>query len=125
MDTNFWRFVSAIVRPCLWCFMALSGWLVLEETIEDLKYFYYRHLLRLIIPLVVYVIGYQLYYSGGTSISMRAILSGDGPTHTWYVYTMLAMYLLAPFLSGRVRALSKMRLTALLGIIFFLDTGCA
>lgn len=119
MDTNFWRFVSAIVRPCLWCFMALSGWFILSGDIEDWKSFYYKHLLRLVIPLIAYVIVYQLCYSRGTVISIKAIVAGEAPTHTWYVYTMIAMYLLAPFLNVMVKNLSKTRLTVFLCIIFF------
>ncbi len=125
LDTNgnFWRLVQGIVRPALWCFLALSGYFILSRPILNWKKFYIRHLLHLLIPLVVYVFVYQLYHSGGKRISLKEIINGDPIGHLWFVYTLIVLYLLAPFFQKMLENLTNRQLTGLLATMFFCGRG--
>ncbi len=116
---NFWRLVQGVVRPTLWCFMMLSGYFILSRSITKWSKFYFTHIIHLIVPLVVYTFVYQLYYSGGKSISLKSIIAGDSIGHLWFVYNLIALYILASFLQKMLMNLSDIQLTGLLITMFF------
>lgn len=116
---SYWRVIQGIVRPALWCFMMLSGYFILSNPIVDWAAFYLKHLTHLVIPLFFYVFVYQLYYSGGKRISILEIIAGDPYGHLWFVYSLIVLYLMAPFLQKMLNNISKKQLTGLLIGMFF------
>lgn len=119
-DSNFWCFIQGIVRPALWCFMSLSGYFILSKPITNWKTFYFRHFTNLVIPLVIYTFIYQLYNSHGQSISILEIISGDSIGHLWFIYTLLSLYILAPFLQTMLQNLDNHKFSFLLFTMFIL-----
>lgn len=71
------------------------------------------------IPLIAYTFVYQLYYSNGKSISLKSIIAGDSIGHLWFVYNLIVLYILAPFLQKMLMNLSDIQLTGLLVTMFF------
>lgn len=123
LDTTgyYWKTIQVFVRPALWSFMALSGYFLLHNKIYDWKAFYYKHLLFLAIPLFVYSIVYQLVYSNYDvkALSLKAIISGDSYGHMWYVYTLLTLYLLIPFIQTMLSHINNQQFIFLLMLSFF------
>lgn len=117
LNGNLWRLVQGIVRPALWCFLVLSGYFILSRQIKDWKKFYFTHLIHLIVPLVLYVFIYQIYYS--RTVSLSAIIAGDPVGHLWFVYSLIVLYIMAPFLQKMLTNLSNIQLTSLLVLMFF------
>lgn len=119
MNGDFWKVVQGIVRPALWCFMTLSGYFILSRPIVRWLDFYCRHLTRLLVPLILYTFIYQLYYSGSWNISLLPVLAGDSVGHLWFVYSLFALYALAPFLQKMLVNLNNVQFIGLLAIMFF------
>lgn len=117
LNSNFWRLVQGIVRPALWCFLVLSGYFILSRPIKNWKKFYFTHLIHLIVPLVLYVFVYQFYYS--RKVSLLAIIAGDPIGHLWFVYSLIVLYIMTPFLQKMLMNLSNAQLTGLLILMFF------
>lgn len=116
---TYWRVVQGIVRPALWCFMMLSGYFILSNPITNWGMFYLKHLTHLIVPLFFYVFAYQLYYSGGKHISILEIIAGDPYGHLWFVYSLIVLYLMAPFLQKMLNHLNKKQIIGMLAGMFF------
>lgn len=121
LNTNgdFWRLVQGIVRPALWCFLMLSGYFILSRPIDKMGEFYFKHILHLLIPLVFYTFCYQIYYSGVKGILFKPIMAGDSIGHLWFVYSLIVLYILAPFLQKMLFNINNIQLTGLLIVIFF------
>lgn len=103
------RFLSAVVilsYSCNMLFVALSGALILPWREKSLGRFYVRRFSRVVIPLVLYYLFY-LRYTGELRLSAASFLSAartivTGPNqwtpHFWLIYTIIGLYLAAPFL---------------------------
>ena len=120
--------VQGVVRPCLWVFVALSGYYILNKPIKSFANFYLNEIPKLLFPLVIYSIIYQIYppISNGESfakiisaISIKNILAGDIVGHLWFVYGLFALYIIAPFLQILLRNLKNWQIALLLFIIFY------
>lgn len=120
--------IQAIVRPSLWSFAMISGYFVLNRPIKSIRKFYLKNTVHIIIPLFIYSVFYQLYAnidsivdlrSALNVISLKSILAGDIYGHMWFVYTLVGVYLAAPFLQILLTKLTKDRLLGLLAICFF------
>ena len=104
-DLN-WKILTYIAAIMTWqipCFVMISGRFFLdpERTVTVKRMF--NAIIRLCIAFVIWDLIYQMYYiiSGTYSdlnwkgIIMQAI---EGPYHFWYIYMMIGVYLLIPFL---------------------------
>jgi len=122
---KYWSFVSTIVRPALWVFLMLSGFFILSKPIKSIPSFYFQKILKLLVPLVVYAFIYQTMWDIGTNrsisqvlglISWRQIVSGTVPwaDHFWFIYTLLGLYLAAPFLNDWFHKMTNKRFADLL-----------
>ncbi len=101
--------LSAVVilsYSCNMLFVALSGALVLPWREESAARFYARRFSRVVIPLILYYLFY-LRCTGGLVLSPASFLAAArtivrGPDnwtpHFWLIYTILGLYLSAPFL---------------------------
>ncbi len=86
------------------CFFMISGALILGRKGEiDFSDFYLRHLPRIILPLVVWSMVSLTTEQEFTSIKdiLRGVLSvfkGPAIYSLWFLYTLIPLYILAPFL---------------------------
>lgn len=104
------KFVLAISLGCNVLYVMLSGSLILQPKDESIKDFYVRRMVKVIIPTLCYfglymLLGYpkEVFGNGireGLKSCGRDLLSGRPAymPHVWLVYTILGLYILAPFL---------------------------
>lgn len=110
-------------------FFMLSGFLLLsDERTLDLGYFYRRRLGRLLPPFLIWDVFYYLFgcFSGGSTPALLPFLqelTGRGSGyHLWFVYQIMAIYLLVPFLKRIVDHCKERELWVLLGVILLPTT---
>ena len=97
-------------------FFMMSGYLLLSDPkTGDISVLLKRRIPRLIIPLIGWTVVALLWltFSGGTlSVSSMAnglisALNTPVMVHFWYMYTIIALYLISPFLYGAIHSLKK------------------
>jgi surface polysaccharide O-acyltransferase-like enzyme len=106
-------------------FLMISGALLLNKK-ESLKDFYVKRLLRILIPFLFWGLFYGFYWtkSVGKELNVTETLLSvfKGPTsyHLWYLYTIIGIYLVSPFLRILIENITKTQLQILLilGLIF-------
>jgi len=109
-------------------FFMLSGYLILRSPRTGEIGAFYRHSLpRLALPLLCWNVIFALcaLLRGGTfslSALFAAIINNGTSYHMWYVYTLLGIYLIAPFLRRIVESCTTRQLLVLLAIILFPTT---
>ena len=116
--------LDAFTRVGVPLFFMLSGYLMLSrEGTRQFAAFYRKNLPKLGIPLVVWNL---IYYGGnlltrGETFRLRDFLAGllnQGHSyHMWFVYTLLGIYLLCPFLKRMTEGCTGNQLLLLVGII--------
>lgn len=97
--------VNAFTRIGVPIFLMISGALLLSsESASDMGKFYKKRIPHLLIPLLFWNAAYFVYnYLMGQQVFdpallfSKALVSGT-KYHLWYMYTMLAIYLVVPFL---------------------------
>ena len=107
-------------------FFMISGYLILRspDTLIP-STFYRRHLLRLALPLCAWNLIYLLADAlrTGVPVSLDAffssLLNRGQSYHMWFVYTMMGIYLAAPFLKRITDACTGRQLSLLLLLIIF------
>lgn len=129
-SVNWW--VSNLAISCArWCipvFVMISGALLLDPSRnEELMFFYKKRMQRVAIPLVFWSFFYiAVRYSKGNFTVEQAISSiakGEPAYHLWYIYMVLGLYLLTPFLRTYVKyATSRERFWLI--IVIFILTNC-
>lgn len=118
-----WSAYQTIVRPCLWVFALLSGYFILCKNIPNMKSFYFKRVVTLIIPLLGYSALYQIINYGIQGLNPRifvpAFLSNQIGGHFWYVYTLLGLYLASPFLKIMLDILNDNQLVFFIILVGF------
>jgi surface polysaccharide O-acyltransferase-like enzyme len=108
----------------------ISGYLILRQP-NSLQHGYFKRLLKIGIPLVVWSIVYLVvrWWTIGTDLmgnsinfynGIRCILSGNVSAHLWFLYVIFALYLVAPILHSYLKSASREN-----KIYFLLLWGCA
>lgn len=104
------KFVLAVSLGCNVLYVMLSGSLILQPKDESIKDFYTKRMVKVIIPTLCYfglymLLGYpkEVFGNGiweGLKSCGKDLLSGRPAymPHVWLVYTILGLYILAPFL---------------------------
>ncbi len=112
-----WQLANALDSALRWCvpvFFMLSGALLLtHKPDEPVWKFLKKRLLKAFVPLVFWSGIYLLYriveqgrsYSAGEAITL--FLTDDIYFHLWFLYTIIGLYLMAPFLRILVDRMSK------------------
>lgn len=97
--------VNSIARTGVPLFLMISGALILNDNLtNNIKSFYKKRLSKLLIPLLSWNIIYFLFYIklGNNELDLmsfiKQVLNNGTAYHLWYVYNLLSIYLLAPFL---------------------------
>jgi Uncharacterized protein conserved in bacteria len=115
-----------IVRTAVPLFIMLSGALILNSKDETISTFYLKRFSKIIIPLIIYSLFYLYIFKYGLGlfkfqilgIALKEIFEGPVFYHLWFVYTILGIYIFAPFLKVMVKNLSdKMILNLVLIIV--------
>lgn len=118
--------VLALSTSCNVLYVMLSGALLLAPKEESIKDFYVKRLGRVLIPTISYYLLYELVgfraevfdrgFLGGIKEIGLGLLTGR-PTHMlhmWFIYAILGLYIIAPFM--RI-AISKISEECLFGLI--------
>ena len=127
------RFVLAASLGCNALYVMLSGCLILRPSEESLKDFYTRRAGRVVIPTLCYyflymLLGYpkEMFGNGipeGLKNCGKELLSGRSAymPHMWLVYTILGLYILAPFLRILLKHITEGQLFGLLVAGFIIN----
>ena len=126
-NTLIWKaalLISPIDRMGVPLFFMLSGYLILSDPRTlDIASFYKRRLPRILIPFLVWNIIYYVVYTviGGEGLSvvvfLKEILKQNIKYHFWYIYTLVGMYVFAPFLKRMIDGCTKKQSMLLLFLI--------
>lgn len=102
---NFW---NSLTRPGVPLFVMLSGYLLLGKD-YPLPDFLKRRFSRVVVPALFWMLIYSLYgyLAKGTPATigdtLRGIVTGPVHYHLWFIYLIIGLYLVYPFLRGWVR----------------------
>lgn len=114
-------FLNAIARTGVPIFFMISGGLLLSSnSTENIRSFYKRSLVHIVIPLVFWNAAYFVYkcIRGYIDFDITILLSDfincGSEYHLWYLYTLIGIYLIAPFLKILVNNCSIKQLIWLL-----------
>lgn len=123
-----WKFANAIDSAARWCvpvFFMLSGALLLtKKPDEPVWSFLKKRLAKAFIPLLFWSSIYLLYrifeqgrsYSVGEAVTL--FLTDDIYFHLWFLYTIIGLYLMAPFLRILVDRMTQKTFQYFLGFWF-------
>lgn len=124
-----WLAANELFRAGVPLFFMISGYLMLNvPEPDDVLTFYKKRLPRLLIPLLCWNAVYVCYnaVSGGGELTVKrfvdSLLNNGSAYQMWYVYTLLGVYLMAPFLQRIVRSCRRRDLLVLLVIVLFPGT---
>ncbi|MBQ4566167.1 MAG: acyltransferase [Oscillospiraceae bacterium] len=97
-------------------FLMMSGHLLLnDEKTADVSYLLKKRLPRLVVPLIFWTlmaVFWRMHYIEGWSLSglyhgMVSSIQSPAWVHLWYMYTLIALYLISPVLYGGLRSLDR------------------
>lgn len=93
---NIINFYNTITRFCVPCFIMISGMFLLNKNIS-FKELFKKYILKIFITYIIFSSLYSLYhyYFNGNNILTTFIA---GYYHLWYLYLILGIYLVIPFL---------------------------
>ena len=118
--------LNAFCRCGVPLFFMMSGCLLLaDDETGNIEPFYKERLRRLLIPLLFWNIIFFLFsgITDGTEISFSVfianLINNGSYYHMWYVYSLLGIYLLAPFLKHLIDSISTKAAVLLWLIIVF------
>jgi len=118
--------LNALARTGVPIFLMISGCLILSsEKTDNFGEFYKKRLLHIAIPLVfwnlVYFILKSAFGSAGFDIGMlfADLINCGTEYHLWYLYTLIGIYLFAPFLRIIVKNCTIKQLCGLLVLMLF------
>ena len=118
--------VNALTRTGVPLFLMISGALLLSsEGTADMGRFYKKRITHLLLPLLFWNAAYFVYNSLlGQSVFdpaafLSKLLNSGTKYHLWYMYTMIAIYLVAPFLKMLVDKCTLKQLTWLMILMTF------
>lgn len=124
-----WFFLSALSSPA-YCavpiFFMITGYvLTASERTKDVRVLFRERLPRLVVPLLFWSVLYIFYHlTASHELSVRAFgamalsaLRREVNVSLWFMYALVAMYLVSPLLCGGLRSLERRGEWLLLGII--------
>ena len=124
-----WRFCifqNEFNRTGVPLFFMLSGYLLLRSSsTSNISWFYQKRTGRILPPLLIWNLIYYVLraYHAGDPIRVRGFLSSlinqGSSYHMWFVYTLLGIYLLTPFLKRMTDACTPGQELLLIGLVLF------
>ncbi len=118
-------YVNELSRIGVPLFFMISGYLILSKDITDIKEFYKKRFLKIGIPFILYDILYYIYMnlSSENSITIsgffKDLVNCGSAYHLWFVYSILILYLIMPFLQIIVKNCDMKKLILLFVISIF------
>ena len=110
-------------------FFMISGYLMLRrDSTREMGRFYRKNLPKLAVPLAVWNLIYYLVNTwrmgeAPNPLEFASALFRQGVSvHMWFVYVLLGIYLLCPFLKRIVDSCTSQQLLVLIGIVLFYPT---
>src|SRR5258708_1026429 len=94
---------GSIARISVPLFFMMSGYLLLPRR-EDLKSFYLKRVLKILIPLISWSLLYLFWFCANppnlctAGFVSQALLVNGTYYHLWFLYSLLGLYLALPFL---------------------------
>jgi surface polysaccharide O-acyltransferase-like enzyme len=120
-------FVDSFTRIAVPIFFMITGTFMLSKTTEKYSDYFKKRIPKLLIPFFLISIFYYIYECNkvGASLSIKdfilAFLNGSIKYHLWYMYAIILIYLIIPFLQVLVQNLDRKKLLYLIIIIFILS----
>lgn len=125
--TNLLTICASLGLVCNPLYVMISGALLLSsEKEESIGEFYYRRFVKVVVPMVVYYAIFLCVSGQMSFIPLRGIdtgflqilagASGIVP-HYWLIYTLISLYIVAPFVRVMVQNLSDSQINALFVIV--------
>lgn len=105
---------NSLLRVCVPLFVMISGFFLFP--VGDERKFFRKRFTRVLIPFVVWCVVYSFYYYAQGAISLQtaflnvakiAVNYGTEVGHLWFVYMLMAIYLIAPVLSPWIVSASR------------------
>lgn len=122
--------LESIARIGLPMFVFLSGVLILNGNEEKVSDFYFKRIIKIVIPLYLYSLFYLFVYKYNYSLNifsinnfileLKNITKGYVHYHLWYVYMILGIYLCAPYLKTMCKNLTTKECQNLTILIFII-----
>ncbi|MBQ3528484.1 MAG: acyltransferase [Clostridia bacterium] len=116
LDWQFMNIITSFAFTAVPLFFMMSGYLLISsEKTADISVLMKKRLPRLVLPLcgwTVVAILWSMFLArdfSPVSLYNRILTSFHSPAsaHLWYMYTLIAVYLISPVISGGIRALDK------------------
>lgn len=126
-----WRFlgyVDEFTRTGVPLFFMISGYLTLSRDINDFGAFYRKRFAKVGLPFIAYDVFYYLVGSANAGIEptfegyFKGFLVSGNEYHLWFVYSIMFMYLLAPFFRRIVVACNEGQIWFLVMLATFQTT---
>lgn len=111
-------------------FIMMSGYLVLNsQKTADVSFLLKKRLPRLAVPLIGWTavaVLWRLFFFDGLSVKgfydgMVASIQSPAWVHFWYMYTLIALYIISPVLYGGLKSLDKKGHIFVFGVICLLN----
>ncbi len=121
-------YVNELARVGVPLFFMISGFLLLSRDITNVWEFYKKRILKVGIPFIIYDILYYVYMSAasGKTITVQRffaeLLNSGSAYHLWFVYSIIFIYLLMPFLQMIVKSCSR-KMLMLFFVLTIFQTG--
>ena len=105
---------NSLLRVCVPLFVMITGFFLFP--VGDERRFFRKRFTRVLIPFVVWCAVYSFYYFGQGAISLHTALVnlakipvnyGTEVGHLWFVYMLMAIYLIAPVFSPWIVSASR------------------
>lgn len=121
-DWHILNVITGLAFTAVPFFFMMSGYLLLaSDKTLDISVLFKKRLPRLFVPLagwtVIAVLWYMLVGGGIDALvsfdlelfweRLVAAFANPASTHFWYMYTLIAIYAISPFLRGAIKALDK------------------
>ena len=120
--------LNSIVRSAVPIFFMISGFLILKSE-KTLQIFpsYKSRLPKLLIPLLFWNVAYFLFAAiFGASLNpiylLKSLINSGTGYHMWFIYTLIGLYILAPFLARIARSSTLGEVSLLFFIIISTTT---
>jgi surface polysaccharide O-acyltransferase-like enzyme len=114
---------NSLLRVCVPLFVMISGFFLFP--IDDERKFFRKRFTRVLIPFVLWCVVYAFYYYAQGTASLHTTLLniakipvnyGTEVGHLWFVYMLMAIYLIAPVLSPWIISASRGSMERFLGL---------
>lgn len=126
-DNGNWKIANAMNAACRWCvpvFVMISGAMLLNKLPEETSQFYLKRAQRVLVPLIVWALFYSVVNKVvcGTSVHrlIAQTLLGYPYYHLWYLFMVMGLYLVTPFISRALPHVSSgMILIGAMGLLLW------